>query len=124
MRKIQLRTDSRVKSNKFNYFLNYLGGSLLQARYHDSTVFRFLVLAEYWCNIGMDTGVVLARPLMITRLGVGSQYWATKKSSCKNKYQTFCKFCEAFFCFWWFQSYRILLKILLILINFNIQVVN
>ena len=40
-------------------------------------IFVFLVLTGYWCNIGMYTGVVLARPLMTTRLGVGNHYWSS-----------------------------------------------
>ena len=52
------------------------GGNLLLTRYHASTDVVFLALAWFWRNIGMDTGAVLARLLMITRLGIGSQYWA------------------------------------------------
>ena len=50
----------------------YPDGNLVLPRHHASTSVGFLVLAGYWWNIGIDTGVVLARSLMITRLGVGS----------------------------------------------------
>ena len=50
------------------------GENLLLARYHASTATGFLSLAEYWCNNGIGTGIVLARLLMITWVGVGNQY--------------------------------------------------
>ena len=73
-RKLCLIKDSFFKSGV--QWGSYSGGNLLLARYHASTVVGFLVLAGYWWNIGTDTDIVLVRPLIIIRLGVGSQYWA------------------------------------------------
>ena len=68
--------DSRASRSIFAIGKKDPGWNLLLTRYHASTVVEFLTLSGYLCNIGMDTGVVLARPLMITRLGVEKQYWA------------------------------------------------
>ena len=51
---------------------SYPGGNLLLSRYHASTAVGFIVLAGYWWDTVMDPGVVLARPLMITRLRINT----------------------------------------------------
>ena len=51
-----------------DYFLSISDGNLIYWRGNASTVFGFMVLKRYWHNIRVDTGIVLARPLIITRL--------------------------------------------------------
>ena len=74
--KVIVPTNCPCKICQSNQNYKIPGGNLLLAQYHASTTFRFLVPTGYWCNIDIDTGGVLATPLMITPLGVDSQYWS------------------------------------------------